>query len=133
MIDRVTFSKRDSPWKLSNLKKKIISYLPKGIGFHLKFDQNTMFGEFGRYAHVLVKIDLAGALMDSIILIRKEDAVIVYLHHENLRNFCTFYCSIGHLVADCRQLEWTVPVRKEKTPPADQAKQFFFAKEVVHL
>lgn len=48
----------------------------KCIGVPLKFDQNTVDGEYGHFARVLIDINLPAALHDSIILNKERSTVI---------------------------------------------------------
>lgn len=45
-------------------------------------------GDFGHFARVIVSIDLASHLPNSILLNRKEGSVIINLFYENILDFC---------------------------------------------
>ncbi|KAF3436656.1 hypothetical protein FNV43_RR19403 [Rhamnella rubrinervis] len=55
LIARIVHSKEDKPWNYDDLYLKLQS-----IGIPLRIDNATLSGNFGRFAWVLVDVDLAG-------------------------------------------------------------------------
>lgn len=72
-----------------------MSGLAHCVGVPLKIDGNTLAGEFGHYAKVLIDVDLASHLPYLIFLNRKEGNVTV-------GNICKI---VGHATSACRRLE----------------------------
>jgi len=62
-----------------------------GVGVLLKFDEMTLKGYYGHFARMLIDVDLAKSLPDSLMLEVREDCLFTSLDYENLPVFCSFY------------------------------------------
>ena len=72
------------------------------MGVPLHLDHATQMRRYVHFARVLVDIDLAGPLPNTIWVERKDNGFHVKITYERLLSFCRRCNTIGHLVANCR-------------------------------
>ena len=75
---------------------QILSDIACGIGVPLKFDRAILKGDYGHFTHMLIDVDLSKPLSNSIMIEVGEDYLFSTLHFENVPNFYSVYCTIGH-------------------------------------
>lgn len=85
--------------KLVYWHPQILSDLARDIGVPLRFDYNTISGEFGHFARVLVDVDHGNSVPNFLVLNRSNGCIKMYLSYENLPEFCSVYSSVGHINA----------------------------------
>ena len=87
--------------------------MARGIEIPLKFDRATLEGDYGHFARMLIDVDLSKPLPDSIMIEVGEDCLFPTLYFENVPNFCSVCCSIGHSAASCHHAArfiWNVTI-----------------------
>ena len=57
----------------------ILLNVARGIGIPLKIDQNTLDGNFGHFARILIKVDLSKELLESIMIERQGHKLVFFL------------------------------------------------------
>jgi len=89
-------------WRL-----KILFAIESSVGTPICTDHATnkpMFErEFGHFARVLVDIDLRTAPKYRVLVERTGFAFFLDLDYDNLPQFCSFCCCIGHQQANCKR------------------------------
>ncbi|WJX52654.1 hypothetical protein P8452_38744 [Trifolium repens] len=80
---------------------RILFEIAGAIGTPISIDENTRNHSFGHYARVLVDINMAGMLPDSLWVEREKYAFDIEIEYENPPYFC-FTCNIiGHSSDHC--------------------------------
>ncbi|KAF3432273.1 hypothetical protein FNV43_RR27012 [Rhamnella rubrinervis] len=85
-------------------KEVIISNLVRGIGVPLKIDNATSSGNFGHFTRVLIDVDLAGFIPETLLLEIEDSCIEVQLYYENYPEFCNNCYSIRHSVGRCNMV-----------------------------
>jgi hypothetical protein len=113
---------------------RILFEIAGAIGTPISIDENTRNHSFGHYARVLVDINMAGMLPDSLWVEREKFAFDIEIEYENPPYFCFTCNSIGHSSDHCRK----DPANKishemvdTKNDPAKKVKQVFVPKRHV--
>lgn len=88
---------------LEFLDKQILSDIARSIGIPLKIDSQTLDGEFGHFARVLVDIDLLKPIQETVRADTDDSKVWVFLKQEELPKLCTTCQAIGYSSAQCRR------------------------------
>ncbi|KAF3443159.1 hypothetical protein FNV43_RR17080 [Rhamnella rubrinervis] len=83
--------------------------LARGIGIPIKFDHSTIARNYGHYVGVLVDVDLAGFVLEKLLLETTDDCIEVDLYFESFPNFCTSCHSAGDSVAKCKSVIGKAP------------------------
>ncbi|KAK2362745.1 hypothetical protein QL285_087780 [Trifolium repens] len=82
---------------------RILFEIAGAIGVPISIDENTKNHSFGHYARVLVDVNMAGNLPDSLWVEREKFAFDIEIEYENPPYFC-FTCNcIGHSSDHCRK------------------------------
>jgi hypothetical protein len=113
---------------------RILFEIAGAIGTPISIDENTRNHSFGHYARVLVDINMAGMLPDSLWVEREKYAFDIEIEYENPPYFC-FTCNIiGHSSDHCRK-DPTIKISRKmvdtKNDPAKKVKQVFVPKSNV--
>ena len=53
---------------------------PRGIGVPLKFDNNTLHGEYDHYARILIDLDLSSRLPETLLIERVGKSFFIDVH-----------------------------------------------------
>ncbi|KAK2388420.1 hypothetical protein QL285_062107 [Trifolium repens] len=113
---------------------RILFEIAGAIGTPISINENTRNHSFGHYARVLVDINMAGMLPDSLWVEREKYAFDIEIEYENPPYFC-FTCNIiGHSSDHCRN-DPTIKISRKmvdtKNDPAKKVKQVFVPKSHV--
>ncbi|KAH6818323.1 hypothetical protein C2S51_001926 [Perilla frutescens var. frutescens] len=112
LIGRLILLKGDKPWSAFDLKSRLqkiwkftrdwnLISLGK-VGTPLKIDGNSLHGNVGHFARVLIEIDMAQSLQPSVMIDRGDASFFVDLHYECLPLFCSACQIVGHATSNCR-------------------------------
>ncbi|KAF3454136.1 hypothetical protein FNV43_RR04583 [Rhamnella rubrinervis] len=109
-------------------QERVAFYLAREIGIPLKFDHSIIAGNYDHYARVLINVDLAGFVLEKLLLETINDCIEVELYFESFSDFCTSCYSVGHSLAKCKSLIGNVPFKdgshvnekENKTPILNQ-------------
>jgi hypothetical protein len=82
---------------------RILFEIAGAIGTPILIDENTTDHSFGHYAHVVLDINLAGILPDSLWVEREEFAFDIEIEYEKPPYFCSTCNSIGHSSDHCKK------------------------------
>ncbi|XP_057771111.1 uncharacterized protein LOC130990900 [Salvia miltiorrhiza] len=83
--------------------KEIISSIGNSVGVPIKVDGVTADGDVGHFARVLVEVDLALPLPDSVHVDCPDQYFYVELGYEQLPHFCTKCKITGHTLDKCNK------------------------------
>ncbi|XP_050212400.1 uncharacterized protein LOC126663639 [Mercurialis annua] len=110
------------PWEFWD--KQLLAEISRGIGVPLKIDHNTINGELGHFARVLVDMDLSKSIHHTLRVETADSKFWVDLVHENLFELCTTCLSIGHSSLNCRrninQKDFNLGQSKDVKPANDK-------------
>ncbi|XP_057793175.1 uncharacterized protein LOC131009784 [Salvia miltiorrhiza] len=81
--------------------KEIISSIGNSVGVPIKVDGATADGDVGHFARVLVEVDLALPLPDSVHVDCPDQSFYVEIGFEQLPHFCTKCKITGHSLDNC--------------------------------
>ncbi|XP_058741926.1 uncharacterized protein LOC131614346 [Vicia villosa] len=88
-------------------RPKIVFAIASSVGIPLCTDSasNKCCFErpFGHYVRVLVDLDLSQELRYKVLVERKGYAFFVELEYENLPDYCSFCCQVGHGLEKCNR------------------------------
>jgi hypothetical protein len=111
---------------------RILFEIAGAIGTPISIDENTRNHSFGHYARVLVDVNMAGNLPDSLWVEREQFAFDIEIEYENPPYFC-FACNcIGHSSDHCRKdpaFKITRDLDATKNDPPKKNKQVFVPKK----
>ncbi|PNY08940.1 hypothetical protein L195_g005480 [Trifolium pratense] len=115
---------------------RILFEIAGAIGTPISIDENTRNHSFGHYARVLVDINMAGILPDSLWVEREKFAFDIEIEYENPPYFCFTCNSIGHSSDNCRK-DYANIISREmvatKNDPTKKIKQVFVSKKHVDI
>ncbi|KAK2661721.1 hypothetical protein Ddye_000295 [Dipteronia dyeriana] len=74
----------------------ILYTIARSIGIPLKIDKNTLDGQLNHYARVLIDIDHATPLEDTLMVELGDTYVFISLMYEKQSEFCASCSSVGH-------------------------------------
>lgn len=80
----------------------VIWALATSLGTPLRIDENTLNGEYGQFARVLIEIDFKSEVRDRILVKRKNHSSFTFVSIENAPEFCTHCAIVGHAWERCR-------------------------------
>lgn len=81
----------------------IIMGIARAIGTPIKIDNNSLTGQFGHFARVLVEVDLISPLQEQVMLEQPGHCGFVTITYERLPEFCPHCSIIGHSVSNCKR------------------------------
>ncbi|XP_057803410.1 uncharacterized protein LOC131018720 [Salvia miltiorrhiza] len=81
--------------------KEIISSIGNSVGVPIKVDGVTADGDVGHFARVLVEVDLALPLPDSVHVDCPDQSFYVEIGYEQLPHYCTKCKITGHTLDNC--------------------------------
>ncbi|KAF3449045.1 hypothetical protein FNV43_RR09769 [Rhamnella rubrinervis] len=113
----------------------VVNDLAREIDIPLKFDNSTITGNYGHYARVLIDVDLAGFILEKLLLETTDDCIEVELYFESFPDFCTSCHSVGHSVAKCKSVIGKMPSKdgshiNKKENKASVLNQVYKARQV---
>ncbi|XP_065875385.1 uncharacterized protein [Euphorbia lathyris] len=128
------------PWEFWDTR--IIASIARAVGVPIRFDNNTVNGEFGHYARVLIDVELSMNIQDRLQVDTENQKHWVFLEYENLPVLCDTCSSIGHDSSVCRRnVPKPHPQKSSKAkpsssvwrraPPADSVQQNVAASPVL--
>ena len=85
-------------------RKHTLLEIASGVGTPLIIDVITLYRHLGKYARVLIDVDLSEQLFESGIVERKGHALSVMVQYERQPSFCTHCKMLGHEVHSCIKL-----------------------------
>ncbi|XP_057770698.1 uncharacterized protein LOC130990486 [Salvia miltiorrhiza] len=113
-------AKRKSSWNLVSgtlrLRDWIISSIGNSVGVPIKVDGATADGDVGHFARVLVEVDLALPLPDSIHVDCPDQSFYVEVGFEQLPYFCTKCKITGHTLDNCFKRKVERGIEQQKKP-----------------
>ena len=89
--------------------------IARGVGTPLQLDRATKEREFGYFARILVDVDIASDLPNTLMVERESHCFPVEVMYENLCSNCGV---VGHNSDRCRQLQSKVEPHKKQAPQA---------------
>ena len=89
--------------------------IARGVGTPLQLDRVTKEREFGYFARILVDVDIASDLPNTLMVERESHCFPVEVMYENLCSNCGV---VGHNSDCCRQLQSKVEPHKKQAPQA---------------
>ncbi|KAL8466114.1 hypothetical protein ACS0TY_035284 [Phlomoides rotata] len=92
---------RISELPLEYWNKHIITALASAVGTVIKIDERTLSRTMGRFARVLVELDLKHAREETLMFEREGHCSFVSIQYERLPDFCKFCSVIGHTTGHC--------------------------------
>jgi hypothetical protein len=110
---------------------RILFEIAGAIGTPISIDENTRNHSFGHYARVLVDVNMAGILPDSLWVEREKFAFDIEIEYENAPYFCFTCNSIGHSTDHCKKDPANKIAREvvaTKIDPPKKTKQVFVPK-----
>ncbi|XP_065848420.1 uncharacterized protein [Euphorbia lathyris] len=106
------------PWEFWD--KQIIADIARVIGVPLRFDKNTIDGEFGHFARILIELDLSKPLQKEIRVDTDNLIVWAQVFYENLPGFYSECNSVGHVMTNCRRV--SDKGKPDRKAPIDEGK-----------
>ncbi|KAL8521799.1 hypothetical protein ACS0TY_012093 [Phlomoides rotata] len=79
----------------------IITTLALAVGTVIKLDDHTTSRSMGRFARVLVELDLKHDREEYVMFERAGHRSVVYIQYERLPEFCNYCSIIGHATGNC--------------------------------
>lgn len=99
---------------------KILFEIAGAIGTPIVIDENTRNNSFGHYARVLVDINFAGFIPDTLCVERDNFAFDIEIEYEHPPYFCFTCNSIGHSSDHCKK-DPAVKIAREKVTTKDNS------------
>ncbi|XP_057770826.1 uncharacterized protein LOC130990623 [Salvia miltiorrhiza] len=84
---------------------KVIIGINRHIGLPIKIDNASGAGQFGHFARILLEIDLALPLQESLLVNCDEGSFYVEFVYEQLPHYCTRCKITGHSLDKCKKAE----------------------------
>jgi hypothetical protein len=78
--------------------------IASGLGTPLTIDEATLNKRFGHFARILIDVDMAEKLFESIIVEREGYALTIMVQYEKHPSFCAHCKTIGHNVHSCSKM-----------------------------
>lgn len=78
--------------------KQTIFEIASGLGSPLTIDDATLNRRFGLFARVLVDVDLANKMFDSVIVEREGRALSIVVQYEKHPLYCAHCRNLGHII-----------------------------------
>ncbi|KAL8484782.1 hypothetical protein ACS0TY_027180 [Phlomoides rotata] len=92
---------RISELPLEYWNNNIITALASGVGTVIKIDERTASRSMGRFARVLVELDLKQDREEYVMFETAGHRSVVYIQYERLPEFCNYCNVMGHLTGNC--------------------------------
>ncbi|KAL8556586.1 hypothetical protein ACS0TY_004150 [Phlomoides rotata] len=92
---------RISELPLEYWNKHIITALASAVGTIIKIDERTLSRTMGRFARVLVELDLKHDREETLMFKHDGHCSFVSIQYERLTEFCKFCSVIGHTTGHC--------------------------------
>ncbi|XP_065881792.1 uncharacterized protein [Euphorbia lathyris] len=89
------------PWEFWD--KRIMASIARAIGVPLRFDKNTVEGEMGHYARILIDVELSKEIQYKLRVDTDTSMHWISLEYERLPDLCSICHSIGHSAGACRR------------------------------
>lgn len=93
----------------------VIWALASSLGAPIRIDENTLNGEYGQFARVLVEVDFKNEVRDRILVKRANHSTFTYVVIENAPDFCNQCGIVGHGWENCRH-RMKAPVEQATIP-----------------
>ncbi|XP_057770670.1 uncharacterized protein LOC130990453 [Salvia miltiorrhiza] len=84
---------------------EIITGIARHICLPLKLDAASAYGEFGHFARILIEVDLALPLPETLLINCDEGSFYVEFSYEQLPLFCSRCKITGHTISKCKKGE----------------------------
>ncbi|XP_057811444.1 uncharacterized protein LOC131025665 [Salvia miltiorrhiza] len=84
---------------------EVIIGISRHIGLPIKIDNASVEGQFGHFARILLEIDLALPLQESLLVNCDEGSFYVEFVYEQLPHYCTRCKITGHSIDKCKKAE----------------------------
>jgi len=78
--------------------------IASGLGTPITIDEATQNKRFGLFARILIDVDMAEQLFESVIVEREGHAMTIMVQYEKRPLFCAHCKNIGHSVHSCSKL-----------------------------
>lgn len=95
--------------------KQTLLEIASGLGTPITIDDATLNKRFGLFARILIDVDMAKKLFESIIVEREGYALTILVQYEKYPPFCTHCKTIGHNVNSCSKMNVELSVPKNAT------------------
>ncbi|KAL8537633.1 hypothetical protein ACS0TY_012669 [Phlomoides rotata] len=92
---------RISELPLEYWNNNIITTLASAVGTVIKLDERTASRSMGRFARVLVELDLKQDREENVMFERAGYRSVVYIQYERLPEFCNYCNVMGHSTGNC--------------------------------
>ncbi|KAL8537662.1 hypothetical protein ACS0TY_012696 [Phlomoides rotata] len=109
---------RISELPLEYWNNTIITALASAVGTVIKLDERTASRSIGRFARVLVELDLKQDREEYVIFERADHRYVVYIQYERLPEFCNYCNVMGHSTGNCGTYH-NPNQGKKKSAPSD--------------
>lgn len=84
--------------------------IASGLGSPITIDEATQQRRFGLFARVLIDVNLAEKMFESVVIEREDHALSVTVQYEKHPMFCSHCQMIGHNIQNCSKLNISTKV-----------------------